>query len=155
MSGGNIQVGDIAPDFTLPSTDGSEVTLSSFRGAKKVLVAFFPAAFTGTCTREVTEFGEELARYQSRDTAVLPISVDQVATLKAMQQYAHVAIDMLADVRRDVVTAYGVLDDKLYRANRAYFLLDKEGVVRWRHVEENNGQKRDTAELMQQIEALG
>lgn len=155
MSGGQVQVGDVAPDFTLPSTDGSSVTLSSYRGTKNVLVAFFPAAFTGTCTREVTEFGEELARYQARNTVVLPISVDQVATLKAMQQYGHVAVDMLADVRRDVAAAYGVLDEALYRANRSYFLVDREGVVRWRHVEENNGQKRDTAELMQQIEALG
>lgn len=155
MSGGQIQVGDQAPDFTLASTSGEDVTLSSFRGKKNVLVAFFPAAFTGTCDKEVCEFGDDLAQYRDRNTEVLPISVDQLPTLKALQKHEGVKVDLLADVRRDVSTAYGVLDDRLYRANRSYFLVDQEGVVRWRHVEENNGNKRDTAELLRHIEALG
>jgi peroxiredoxin len=155
VSGGVIQAGDMAPDFTLSSTSGSDVTLSSFRGRQNVLVAFFPAAFTGTCDAEVCEFGDELSQYASRNTAVLPISVDQLPTLRALKKHEGVKVDMLADVRRDVVAAYGVLDDRLYRANRAYFLVDKEGVVRWRHVEANNGEKRETAELLRQIEALG
>ena len=68
-------IGSPAPDFTLPSTAGRDVTLSSFRG-KNVLVAFFPLAFTSVCTREMSEFSEDYAQYGNATTEVLPLRAD-------------------------------------------------------------------------------
>lgn len=147
-------VGAAAPDFTLPSTSGEHVTLSSLRG-RNVLLAFFPAAFTSTCTAELCEFTEDYSAYASRNTAVLPISVDLVPSLKAYRTQEKIAVDILSDFRREVSRAYGVLDEERYQSRRAYFLIDRDGVVRWKHIEAQGRDKRNTAELVTQLEALG
>lgn len=147
--------GDVAPDFSLPSTSGEIVTLSSFKGERNVLLAFFPAAFTGTCTKEMCEFSEDYGVYRTHNTEVLPISVDQVPSLKAFQKQERFDVQVLSDARRDVTRAYGVLDEGRYNSRRSYFLVDRDGVIRWAHVESQGGEKRDTAELVRQVEALG
>jgi peroxiredoxin len=155
MSDGVIAVGTAAPDFTLPSTSGEMVTLSAFRDKKRVLIAFFPAAFTGTCTAELCEFSEDYSQYVDHRTEVLPISVDQLPTLKALQKAEHITVQLLSDARREVSRTYGVLDESKFTARRAYVLVDEEGVVRWTHVEEVSANKRETGELIRQVEALG
>jgi peroxiredoxin len=147
--------GAVAPDFSLPSTTGEVVTLSGFRGNHNVLLAFFPAAFTGTCTREMCEFSEDYGVYRTHHTEVLPISVDQVPSLKAFQKQEHFDVQVLSDARREVSRAYGVLDETRFNSRRSYFLIDRDGVIRWTHVETQGGEKRDTAELIRQVEALG
>ena len=74
-------VGQLAPDFTLPSTSGAKVTLSSLRG-KPVLLAFFPLAFSGTCTAELCEMRDDDERFVEREVTVIPISVDHTYSLK-------------------------------------------------------------------------
>lgn len=148
-------VGSRAPDFTLPSTGGEEVTLSAFRGRRPVLLAFFPAAFTGMCTAELCEFTEDYAQYERFGVAVLPISVDQLDSLKAFKAAERIGVELLSDTRREVSRAYDVLDEARFRSQRAYVLIDRDGVVRWRHVEEHGGFKRSTAELVSHLEALG
>jgi peroxiredoxin len=150
-----LTVGTSAPDFSLPSTSGERVTLSAFRGSKNVLLAFFPAAFTGTCTKEMCEFSEDYGVYATHHTEVLPISVDQVPSLKAFQKQEGFDVQVLSDARRDVSRAYGVLDETRFNSQRSYFLIDRDGVIRWVHVETVGGAKRDTAELIRQVEALG
>ena len=145
-------IGSPAPDFTLPSTAGRDVTLSSFRG-KNVLVAFFPLAFTSVCTREMCEFSEAYAQYGNATTEVLPISVDSIPTLKAFKQKERLGVDLLSDFKREVSRRYGVLLDTFFSA-RAYFLIDKAGVLRWSYVEETPGTKRATSELVEQIARL-
>lgn len=147
--------GATAPDFTLPSTSGEMVTLSSFRGKRNVLLAFFPAAFTGTCTMEMREFSDDHGVYATHSTEVLPISVDQVPSLKAFQKQENFDVQVLSDARREVSRAYGVLDEAQFKSLRSYFLVDREGVIRWSHLETEKGVKRDTAELIRQVEALG
>ncbi len=147
-------VGSLAPDFSLASTGGDRVTLSSFRGRAPVLLAFFPAAFTGTCTAELCEMTDDYAQYERHGVAVLPISVDQVDSLKAYRAAENIGLELLSDTRREVSAAYGVLDEARFRSQRAYFLVDRDGILRWRHVEEHGGQKRSTAELLAQLEAL-
>jgi peroxiredoxin (alkyl hydroperoxide reductase subunit C) len=150
-----LAAGTAAPDFTLPSTSGETVTLSSFRGKRNVLLAFFPAAFTGTCTSEMCEFSEDYGIYGGHNTEVLPISVDQVPSLRAFQSQEHYDVQVLSDARREVRLAYVVLDDTRYNSRRSYFLIDTEGIIRWVHAETQGGAKRDTAELIRQVEALG
>jgi peroxiredoxin len=146
--------GTLAPDFTLPSTTGTPVTLSERRGRSNVLLAFFPLAFTSVCSREMNEIYENLDRFRTADTEVYGVSVDSVPTLKEFQYKNGMKTEMLSDFKRTVSRAYGVLDEEKYYSRRSYFLIDKQGIVRWSHVESDNGQKRELAELLDQIAKL-
>ena len=148
------RVGEPAPDFALPSTSGTEVRLSTFRGKQNVLLAFFPLAFTSTCTAENCAFSDDLGRFDSAQTAVLPISVDSVPTLKEFKAKYKMHHDLLSDFKREVSRAYGTLLDDKFFSRRAYFLIDKSGVLRWTHTEAELGNRREDAELLRQIQAL-
>ena len=74
------KVGEKAPDFNLKSTSGDMVSLGQFKGQKNVLVAFFPLAFTGVCTKENCAFSEDYSKFETKDTVVLPVSVDSTPT---------------------------------------------------------------------------
>src|SRR6188474_3162467 len=142
------QVGDIAPGFTASSTSGTDVSLSSFRGARNVLLAFFPLAFTGTCTKELVCFTEDFDRFAGQGVEILPISVDSTASLKEFKQKLQMRTDLLSDFKRDVSRAYGVLNEERFYSNRAYFLIDKEGRIHWSHIEAKNGERRDNSEIL-------
>jgi peroxiredoxin len=146
-------VGTEAPDFTLTSTAGTPVTLSSLRG-RNVLLAFFPLAFTSTCTAELCDMRDDWDQFASADTVVLPISVDSVPTLTEFKKQHAMKADLLSDFKREVSRQYGVLLEDRFFSTRAYFLIDRDGRVRWEHVEANPSQKRTNAELFEQIRAL-
>ena len=147
-------LGEPAPDFTLPSTAGGNVTLSAFRGDRNVLLAFFPLAFTSVCTAEMCAFSDDYDALAATGTVVLPISVDSVPTLKEFKAKHAMRVDLLSDFRREVSRRYGVLREEAFTSHRAYFLIDREGVVRWAHVEETPGQRRENAEIRERIAAL-
>ena len=148
------QAGDVAPDFTAASTSGTDVSLSSFRGKTNVLLAFFPLAFTGTCTKELICFTEDFDQFAGNGVEILPISVDSTASLREFKNKLNAKTELLSDFKRDVSRAYGVLDEHKFYSNRAYFLIDKEGRVQWSYVEANNGQRRDNAEILAAIKLL-
>jgi len=148
------QAGEIAPEFTAASTSGSNVSLSSFRGKRNVLLAFFPLAFTGTCTKELVCFTEDFDQFAGKGVEILPISVDSTASLKEFKNKLQMKTDLLSDFRRDISRAYGVLNEDRFYSNRAYFLIDKEGRVRWSHIEDNNGQRRENSEILAAIKLL-
>jgi peroxiredoxin len=147
-------VGERAPDFTLPSTAGSDVSLASFRGKRTVLLAFFPLAFTSTCTAEMCAFSEDFDRFTGKGVEVLPISVDSVPTLKEFKAKYAMKVDLLSDFKREASRAYGTLLVDKFFSSRAYFLVDREGLIRWSHVESALGQRRENAEILEQIAAL-
>ena len=149
-----LPVGAVAPDFKLPSTAGTDVALSSFRGRKHVLLAFFPLAFTSTCTAENCAFSEDYDAFERSGTVVLPISVDSVPTLREYKAKHAMRQDLLSDFKRDVSRAYAVLLEDPFFSKRAYFLIDQQGILRWRHVEAELGDRRDDVELLRQIAAL-
>ena len=146
-------VGALAPDFTLASTSGEKVTLSALRG-RPVLVAFFPLAFTGVCTAEMCAFTDDWDAFAAQDVAVLPISVDSVPTLNEFKAKHALKVDLLSDFKREASRAYGVLLEELFFSTRAYFLLDRDGIVRWSHVEATPGQRRENAEILAEIAKL-
>ena len=144
-------VGEPAPDFTLNSTSGKPVTLSSFRGERPVLLAFFPLAFSSVCTAEFCELGSEWDDYVGTGVEVFPISVDSTYALKEFKAKHAMPFDLLSDFHRDVSRKYGVLIEEKGFSNRAYFLIDRDGVVRWAHVEEHPGKRRESREIREQI----
>lgn len=146
-------VGSPAPDFTLESTAGSKITLSALRG-RNVLLAFFPLAFTRVCTAELCAFSEDFSQFSSRDTVVLPISVDSVPTLKEFKAKEKMTVDLLSDFKREVSRQYGVLLEEAFFAKRAYFIIDKQGTLRWSFIEETPGTRRENSELLAQLGAL-
>ena len=148
------QAGDVAPEFTAASTSGSEVSLSSFRGKRNVLLAFFPLAFTGTCTKELVCFTEDFDQFAGNGVEILPISVDSTASLREFKNKLQMKTELLSDFKRDISREYGVLNEDRFYSNRAYFLIDKEGRVRWSHIEDNNGQRRDNSEILAAIKLL-
>jgi len=146
-------VGSPAPDFTLPSTADVDVTLSQLRG-RNVLLAFFPLAFTKTCTAEMCAFSDDYAQFQTANTVVLPISVDSVPTLKEFKQKERIAVDLLSDFKRDVSRLYGTLIEDKFYSNRAYVLIDRNGVIRWTFLEHTPSTRRENVEILQQLRTL-
>jgi peroxiredoxin len=144
--------GTPAPDFTLPSTADVDVTLSKLRG-KNVLLAFFPLAFTSVCTQEMCSFTEDYGRFRDANTVVLPISVDSVPTLKEFKAKERISVDLLSDFKREVSRRYGTLLEDKFFSNRAYVLIDPEGIVRWAFAEDTPGTRRQNQELLAQLEA--
>ena len=148
------QVGDIAPDFSAASTSGKDVSLSSLRGKKNVLLAFFPLAFTGTCTKELACFTEDFDQFVGKGIEILPISVDSTASLREFKNKLQMKTELLSDFRRDISRAYGVLNEDRFYSNRAYFLIDTDGNIRWSHIESNNKERRDNSEILAAIKLL-
>lgn len=146
-------LGTQAPDFTLPSTSGNPVTLSSLRG-KSVLLAFFPLAFTSVCTAELGAISGDIGAFRGAHVEVLPISVDSIPTLKEFKAKEHLTLDLLSDFKREVSRLYGTLLEDKFFSQRAYVLLDRDGIVRWVHGEEHSGMKRENSELLAEIARL-
>ena len=144
--------GTPAPDFTLPSTAGVDVTLSKLRG-KHVLLAFFPLAFTKVCTQEMCSFSEDYGRFRDANTVVLPISVDSIPTLREFKAKERIAVDLLSDFKREVSRRYGTLLEDKFFSNRAYVLIDPSGIVQWAFAEDTPGTRRENEELLAQLEA--
>lgn len=146
-------VGTPAPDFTLASTAGPDVTLSSLRG-RKVLLAFFPLAFTRTCTREMCAFTEDYGQFEGADAVVLPISVDSIPTLREFKAKEKIGVDLLSDFKREVSRRYGtLLEDKNF-SNRAYVIIDRQGMVRWTFAEDTTSSRRENADLLGELSKL-
>jgi peroxiredoxin len=143
--------GSPAPDFTLPSTAGVDVTLSKLRG-RNVLLAFFPLAFTRVCTQEMCSFTEDYERFRDSNTIVLPISVDSIPTLREFKAKERIGVDLLSDFKREVSRSYGTLLEDKFFSNRAYVLIDPNGIVRWAFSEETPGNRRQNEELLAQLE---
>ena len=145
-------MGSPAPDFTLPSTSGKDVTLSALRG-KRVLLAFFPLAFTSTCTQELCDMRDDWDQLVAADTVVLPISVDSVPTLKEFKAKYSMKSDLLSDFKREVSRRYDVLLEDRFYSTRAYFIIGRNGLIHWEHVESNPSQKRGNPELLAQLQS--
>jgi peroxiredoxin (alkyl hydroperoxide reductase subunit C) len=150
-----LPVGAAAPDFTLPNQHRVPVRLADFRGRKHVVLAFHPLAFTPVCTAQVQAYERERPRIEALDAHVLAVSNDAGPSKKAWGDALGVSFDLLSDFhpQGEVAARYGVLgDDGL--AERAIFLIDKDGVIRWtkRH---DMPEHPDVGELLAAIQALG
>ena len=148
-------LGSAAPDFTLSSTSGHQVTLSALRGRSNVVLAFFPLAFTGVCTTEMCDFTIGLREFEELSTVVFGISVDSVPTLKEFRAKHGIKIDLLSDFKRTVSRSYGTLLEEEFFSKRAYFVIDKKGRIQWSHIEAELGDRRANEELLAELRSLG
>jgi peroxiredoxin (alkyl hydroperoxide reductase subunit C) len=138
------EVGTEAPDFTLKDQNNQEVSLSSFRGQRSVLVVFYPFAFSGICTGELCAVRDDLASFQNDSVQVLGVSVDSPFTLKAWADAQGYEFPLLSDFwpHGETAKAYGVFFEKAGMATRGTFLVDPEGIVRFAEVN-GPGEPRD------------
>jgi peroxiredoxin len=132
-----VEIGLQAPDFTLMNQDRQPVTLSADRG-KPVVLAFFPAAFSSVCTKELCTFRDSLGTLNAANAQVYGISVDTFFTLKAFQEAQRLNFSLLSDFNKVVTRQYGVFNEDMIGlkgiAKRAVFVIDQNGVVRHREV---------------------
>lgn len=133
-------LGQAAPDFTLPSTSGQDVTLGSFRGNKNVVLVFYPLDFSPVCSMQLPEYSGRQDDFADADTVILGLNRDSAYTHKAWAAEYGIELPLLADMNLDVARKYGVALDGKGISGRAVFLIDKEGVVRFEHVEAAPGE---------------
>lgn len=131
-----IQVGDTAPDFTLKDQNGQEVTLSSFRGKKNVLLAFYPFDWSPVCTTENCAFTQDLSQFENKDTMILGVSCDSHFSHKAWGDKLGLKHILLSDLKRDVCKKYGLFFEDLNCSKRATILIDRSGKVTYKKVQE-------------------
>jgi mycoredoxin-dependent peroxiredoxin len=150
-----VEVGQQAPDFTLRDQNREEVTLSSFRGTKNVLLVFYPFAFSGICSTELCQVRDDLPRFQNDAVQILAISVDSSFALKSYAERDGYEFPLLADFwpHGEAAKAYGVFNDIAGMANRGTFLIDKDGVVRFAEMNAP-GEARDQGGWQKAIDAL-
>ena len=132
-----VDVGSKAPDFTLTNQDRQPVKLSEQKG-KPVVLAFFPAAFSGVCTKELCTFRDSMARLNSAQAQVYGISVDTFFTLKAFHDAQGYNFPLLSDFNKQAIKEFGVFNEDMIGlkgiAKRAVFVIDKDGIVRHKEV---------------------
>lgn len=148
-------VGDVAPDFMLKDQNGVDVTLSSYRSSKNVVLVFYPFAFSGICTGELCEIRDDLGRFVSAQVQVLTISCDPMFSLRAWADAEGYFFPLLSDFwpHGAVARDYGVFREDLGFAIRGTFLVDRDGAIRWTLVN-GPGQARDFSGYHEALRAL-
>lgn len=150
-----IAVGQTAPDFTLRDQNNEEVTLAQFRGKQAVLIIFYPLAFTGICTGELTKVRDDLTTFQNDDVQVLTISVDSSYAHKIFAEREGYEFPLLSDFwpHGAVAQTYEAFNVTAGIANRGTYLVNKSGVVTFAELN-GPGEGRDAAEWAAAIKAL-
>lgn len=135
-----IEVGQSAPDFTLPEKPGQDpVTLSGYRGDKNVVLLFFPLAFSPVCSQELCSLRDgRYGELRSQDAEVLGVSVDSPFALQAWAEQENFSFPLLSDFNKEASKRYGVLYEDLLGlqgvSKRAAFVVDKNGVVQYAEI---------------------
>ncbi len=154
-----IKVGDKAPDFTLPDTDKKSRSLNEFLG-KKIVLAFFVGAFTSTCTKEMCEFRDSMARLIDLNAQVIGISVNDPFSNKAFSEKNRLPFPILSDYKREVTRTYELelpnfagLDGYTV-AKRSIFVIDSEGTVRYVWISDNPAVEPNYQEIQKVLEQI-
>lgn len=151
-----LTAGAPAPDFKLKSFDGTDVALHQFRGRQNVLLAFFPLAFTPVCSCQIPAYGEDLAKFDAANCQVVAVGVGHPASHKAwVDSLGGVSVPVLSDFypHGEVARKYGVLRQEGF-PERALFLIDKAGIIRYSEVGEL-GRQPDNRIVLRELEKLG
>lgn len=151
----SITVGQMAPDFSLFNTEKKEIKLSDLKG-KKVIIHFFPQAFTGVCTTQLCTMRDNLNYYTNLNAVVLGISVDSIFTQAKFKELENYNFDLLSDFNKEVSRTYGAIyEDWILNmkgvSKRAAFVIDEEGKVVYAEVLESAGDLPDFSKIEQAV----
>lgn len=155
----SVEVGQHIPDVSVVNADRKSVKLSEFLGTPLVL-AFFPGAFTGTCTKEMCTFRDSLEKFNGLNAKVVGISVDSPYAQKAFADQHKLSFTLLSDFNRNAVKAFGIEDPNFGGgqlpgvAKRSVFVLDKDGKVRYRWVSDNPSVEPNYDEVTEAIRKI-
>jgi glutaredoxin-dependent peroxiredoxin len=151
------EVGSKAPDFTLTNQERQPVTLSQQRG-RPVVLAFFPAAFSSVCQKELCTFRDSIARLGQANAQVYGISVDTFFTLKAFHDQQQLSFPLLSDFNKQAIRDYGVFNEDMIGlkgiARRAVFVIDRDGVVRHKEVLDDARNEPDYEKVFSSLASL-
>lgn len=152
-----LQVGDQAPDFKLFSSELKEVSLNDFAG-RKLVIQFFPMAFTGTCTTQLCTMRDSFGYYEGINAAVVGISVDSPFTLAKFKEDQSYQFPLLSDFNKEVSQAFGAFYDEFVFnlkgvSKRAAFVIDETGKISYAEVLENAGDLPDFEAIKQVLNA--
>jgi peroxiredoxin Q/BCP len=125
-----LKTGDLAPDFDVTDCRGERVRLSDYRGKRKVVLFFFPRAFTPACTLEVRNFQENYARITALGAELIGVSVDKAEKNCKFAEAEGLQFRLLGDESRELSEQYGVVWPVLRIDRRATFVIDEQGVIR-------------------------
>jgi len=152
-------VGSTAPNFNMYKSKSDRVELASYRG-RNVVLSFFPAAFTGVCTNQVCSFRDALAGFNEMNADVLGICVDGPFTLAEFAKQNELTFPLLSDLQRTTIRDYDVYDggfahvEGYEAAKRSVFVIDAEGIIRYRWVAPNPGVEPDYDAVRDAVAAL-
>ena len=154
----SVEVGAKAPDFTLPNQDREPVTLSEQLKSGPVVLAFFPAAFSSVCQKEMCTLRDSANALNSVKAKVFGVSVDTFFALKAWGDQNKLNFPLLSDFNKDVIAKYGVVNPDMIGlkniAKRSVFVIDKSGVVRHREVLEDARNEPDYGKVKSALASL-
>jgi peroxiredoxin len=155
-----LRVGQKAPGFELPDTEGNVRSLGEFTGKGGVVLAFFPFAFSGVCDKEMCTFRDGFSELSSSGAQLVGVSVDSAFALKAFAQTYDLRFPLLSDFNKKVAKLYNVLQspwvglDYKGVAKRAVFLIDKKGTLRYKWVIDDPGKEPPYGEVMKAVAGL-
>ena len=153
-----VEVGTKAPDFTLPNQDREPVTLSEQTKNGPVVLAFFPAAFSSVCTKEMCTFRDSMGELNKVSARIFGVSVDTFFAQKAWADSQNLNFPLLSDFNKQVTNQYGVLNPDMIGlkgiAKRAVFVIDKAGTIRHKEVLEDARNEPDYGKVTQALASL-
>ncbi len=154
-----LEVGEKAPGFTLLDTELKSRSLKDFLAeGKPVIILFFPGAFTSVCTRELCTFRDRMAELEKANATVVAISVDTPFALKEFKNKYNLNFTLLSDFNKETIKAYDVVLPELLGlkelAKRAVFILDKDGVIRYKWVSDDPGVEPDYEEVIRKANEI-
>ena len=153
------EVGSHAPDFTLVNEDRQPVTLSQHIGSSNIVLAFFPGAFSGTCTKEICALRDSLKQLEGLGAKVFGISVDTFFALKAWADQQKPGFSLLSDFNKEVIRLYDVVNPDMIGlkniARRAVIVIDKKGSIRYREALDDARNEPDYGKLRKALSELG
>ncbi len=154
-----VRNGEKAPEFTLIDADRKPRSLKEFHG-KKTVLAFFPGAFTGVCTKEMCTLRDSMSRFNDMNAQVVAISVDAPFSNKAFMTQNNLQFPVLSDYARSAIQAYGVVQENFAgltgynAAKRSVFVLDNAGVIRYSWVSDNPGVEPNYDEISKALASI-
>jgi thioredoxin-dependent peroxiredoxin len=146
-----VSVGDLAPDFTLPATGGTSLSLSSFRGQPVVLV-FYPGDDTPVCTKQLNSYNNELSAFEGVGAQVLAVSAQDIASHEQFSSKHGFAFPLLADTDKAVASLYGTVGP-LGFSRRSVFVINAAGAITYAHRAIAGITYRPVDELVAAVEA--